>query len=115
MMTFSKYMSSPLDETYLQTPGELIEEGAIPQEEIEVRRCLVTVKVMLDKAACLGFVSRILKTKEYRDVMSLLKIHEANLMEVANKSPCHKAAIRRVVSEMPKNNGGREYLLKYSL
>lgn len=41
-MTFSKYMSTPLDESYSQTPGELIEEGAIPEEEIEVRRCLVT-------------------------------------------------------------------------
>lgn len=112
-MNFSKYMNSPLDETYSQIPGELIEEGTIPEEEMEVRRCLAAVKVMLDKAACLGGITRLLKTKAYRDVISLLKFHEANLMEVVNKSPYHKAAIHRIVSAMPKDNGGRKYLLKY--
>lgn len=36
-MAYSKYLNNPLDERYLIEPGEYVEEGAIPDEELEVR------------------------------------------------------------------------------
>ena len=43
-MTYSKYLNDPLDEHYLIEPGEMVEEGTIPDEELEVRKQLAALK-----------------------------------------------------------------------
>ncbi|EDI7765887.1 hypothetical protein GEL02_22775, partial [Salmonella enterica] len=63
-MAYSKYLNNPLDERYLIEPGEYVEEGAIPDEELEVRKQLAALKFV-------------------------------------NRTPQHKAAIRRIVNSMP--------------
>lgn len=113
-MDYSKYINSLLDEEYKVNPGDFIEEGSLPKEEMEVRYCLMAVKVALDKVSQYGYFSHVLKTRNYRMATDLLKQYEENLMITVNKSPIHKAAVRRIVNAMPINNGGRDILLRYT-
>jgi hypothetical protein len=54
-MTYSKYLNAPLDEHYLIEPGEMVEEGTIPDEELEVRKQLAALKFCEDRLRNCGF------------------------------------------------------------
>ena len=57
-MAYSKYLNNPLDERYLIEPGEYVEEGAIPDEELEVREG-ANKQVISSQADSLIKISRI--------------------------------------------------------
>lgn len=109
-MTYSKYLNVPLDEHYLIEPGEMVEEGAIPDEELEVRKQLAALKFCEDRLRNCGLFGRLFNSKEYSRYNHITKTANDNLMALVNKTPQHKAAIRRIVNSMPENNGGREFL-----
>ncbi|HDP7352175.1 hypothetical protein [Escherichia coli] len=112
-MTYSKYLNDPLDENYLIEPGEMVEEGTIPEEELEVRKQLAALKFCEDRLRNCGFFWRLFHSKEYSRYHHITKTVNDNLMALVNKTPQHKAAIRRIVNSMPENNGGREYLYHF--
>ncbi|HBY4457303.1 TPA: hypothetical protein MIU32_22270 [Klebsiella pneumoniae] len=109
-MTYSKYLNNPLDERYLIEPGEYVEEGAIPHEELEVSKQLAALKLCEDRLRKCGFFWRLFNSEEYKGYLHIAKTVNDNLMRLVNRTPQHKAAIRRIVNSMPENNGGRESL-----
>lgn len=111
-MAYSKYLNNPLDEEYLVIPGEFVEEGAIPPEEMDVLRALVAMKVSTGKAGQYGIVARLFRTDDFRKSLAAAVTSQKELMELVNRTPLHKAAIRRIVNAMPPGNGGREAILR---
>lgn len=109
-MAYSKYLNDPLDERYLIEPGEYVEEGTIPDEELEVRKQLATLKLCEERLRKCGFFWRLFNSEEYRGYLHITKTVNDNLMALVNRTPQHKAAIRRIVNSMPESNGGREAL-----
>ncbi|HBJ6256008.1 hypothetical protein JVB16_21470 [Enterobacter hormaechei] len=109
-MTYSKYLNDPLDERYLLEPEEYVEKGAIPDEELEVRKQLVALKLCEDRLRKCSFFWRLFNSEEYKGYLHIAKTVNDNLMQLVNRTPQHKAAIRRIVNSMPESNGGREAL-----
>lgn len=111
--TFSRYLQTKLDTQYLETPGDCVAEGEIPEEEMEVRRYLAGFKMASDKVNSFGFLSRLFKSEEYRAYKEMFDIMSNKLLELVNRTPEHKAALHRIVNTMPENNGGRQALEEY--
>lgn len=109
-MAYSKYLNNPLDERYLIEPGEYVEEGAIPDEELEVRKQLAALKLCEERLRKCGFFWCLFNSEENKGYLHIAKTVNDNLMKLVNRTPQHKAAIRRIVNSMPENNGGRESL-----
>ncbi|EAM5005941.1 hypothetical protein EIM70_22650 [Salmonella enterica] len=110
---FSRFLLTELDTQYLEIPGDWVEEGEIPEEEMEVRRYLAGFKMASDKVNSFGCLSRLFKSEEYRAYKEMFDIMSNKLLELVNKTPEHKAALHRIVNAMPENNGGRQALEKY--
>ncbi|EQO56150.1 hypothetical protein G718_04971 [Escherichia coli HVH 43 (4-2173468)] len=109
-MAYSEYLNDPLDEHYQIEPGEWVEEGAIPDEELEVRKQLAALKLCEERLRKCGFFWRLFNSEEYKGYLHIAKTVNDNLMKLVNRTPQHKAAIRRIVNSMPESNGGRESL-----
>lgn len=109
-MVYSKYLNDPLDEHYRLEPGEYVEEGAIPDEKLEVRKQLAALKLCEERLRKCGFFWRLFNSEEYKGYLHIAKTVNDNLMQLVNRTPQHKAAIRRIVNSMPESNGGREAL-----
>jgi hypothetical protein len=107
------YINHPLDEKYVDPPGELVLEGMLPPQEFEVRRALVELKLFTEMAADYGFLRRLLNRPKYLQVLRIATEKQQVLRELVNSSPEHKAALRRIVNAMPERNGGREVLASY--
>lgn len=94
-----RYMLSPLDERYLEEPGDSFTPGTIPPEEIEVRDYL-TVSILARRQVS-GFEfwwSQFFRpTERYRQAQRA----QQSLHDVCRRSPQHRAAICRIAnSEM---------------
>ncbi|WP_223170117.1 hypothetical protein [Salmonella enterica] len=87
-----------------------VEEGSIPDEELEVRKQLAALKLCEERLRKCGFFWRLFNSEEYKGYLHITKTVNDNLMNLVNRTPQHKAAIRRIVNSMPENNGGREFL-----
>lgn len=110
---YSKYLQNILDETYLTPPDDIVTEGELPQEDFEVRNATIKIKFMADMVVSYGFLKRIFNAKDYKKCVISLVQAENELMELVNKTPIHQAAIRRIINNMPIDNGGRDTLKKY--
>lgn len=86
-MAYSKYLNDPLDERYLLEPGEYVEEGAIPDEELEVRKQLAALKLCEDRLRKCGFFWRLFNSEEYKGYLHIAKTVNDNLMNLVNKTP----------------------------
>lgn len=113
MKPFSSLVNDPLDETYLNLPGDYIAEGELPKEEIEVHKELVSMYVLTNRLMNFNLWERLFRTRKYCSASSLAINAQRQLMELVNSTPLHKAALRRIVSAMPEDNGGREALRDY--
>lgn len=109
-----RFLTDPLAEKYITPPGDWVSEGMLPHQEFEVRHALVEMKVATEQIASIGFFERLLKSSSYRQAYEMAQDKQRTLMLLVNSSPEHKAAIRRIVSEMPSGNGGREALAAYT-
>ena len=110
MQPFSTLLNDPLDETYLTPPEDWCADGDLPEEEIEVRQAFVSMHVLTNRLMNFSLRERLFRTRKYSSARNLATDAQRQLMELVNSTPLHKAALRRIVSAMPEDNGGREAL-----
>jgi len=110
---FSLLVNHPLDETYLSPPGDFCAEGELPAEETEVRQALTAMYVLTNRLVNISLWDRLLGTRKYSSASRAETEAQRRLMVLVNSTPLHKAALRRIVSVMPEDNGGREALRDY--
>jgi len=110
---FSLLVNHPLDETYLSPPGDYCAEGELPEEETEVRQALITMYVMTNRLLNISIWDRLYRIRKYSSASRSATEAQRTLMVLVNSTPSHKAALRRIVSVMPQDNGGREALMDY--
>ncbi|PQK95078.1 MULTISPECIES: hypothetical protein [Pantoea] len=113
MKPFSPLVNHPLDETYLSPPGDFCAEGELPAEETEVRQALTAMYVLTNRLMNIGLWDRLFRTRKYSSASRSATDVQRQLMALVNSTPLHKAALRRIVSVMPEDNGGREALRDY--
>ncbi|WP_312544116.1 hypothetical protein [Pantoea eucalypti] len=106
-------LNDPLDETYLSPPEDWCADGELPEEEIEVRQALVSMYVLTNRLINFSLLERLFRTRKDSSARSLATDAQQQLMELVDSTPLHKAALRRIVSAMPEDNGGREVLRDY--
>lgn len=109
-----RYLVDPLAEVYIEPPEAWVSDGMLPPQDLEVREALVELKFATDRLHTFGFVSRMMKSPDYRHALQAAQTKAEALGELVNRSREHKAAIRRIVNAMPLNNGGREALSAYT-
>jgi hypothetical protein len=107
------YIKTRLDETYLCNVPEWVSEDDLPPEDLEIRKALVEFKLYTNDFIRVGFFNKLFNTKTYQKLKQNAVYAQRDLMTVVNKTPYHKAAIRRIVNSMPLNNGGRKALQDY--
>lgn len=107
-----RFLTDPLAETYIEPLGAWISDGMLPPQEMEVREALVAFKIASDKIASMGLLSRMIGSR-YREAKNQHQQASQSLLTLVNSSQEHKAAIRRIVSAMPRDNGGCEFLSAY--
>ncbi|MTJ94023.1 MAG: hypothetical protein F8N36_14370 [Desulfovibrio sp.] len=108
-----RYLTDPLAETYLAPPENLVKDGMLPPQEFEVCAALLEMKLFTERAISYGTWS-FFRRSERRAAWEIARQKQNRLMELVNSSREHKAAIRRIVSAMPPDNGGREVLRPYT-
>ncbi|WP_367144222.1 hypothetical protein [Pantoea stewartii] len=113
MKPFSPLVNHPLDETYLSPPGDFCAEGELPAEETEVRQALTAMYVLTNRLMNISSWHRLFRTRKYSSASRSATEAQRQLMALVNSTPLHKAALRRILSEMPEDNGGREALRDY--
>jgi len=110
---FSLLVNHPLDETYLSPPEDFCTEDELPEEETEVRHALTAMYVLTNRLMNISLWDRLFKTRKYLSACRPAAEAQRKLRALANSTPLHKAALRRIVSVMPEDNGGREALMDY--
>ena len=109
-----RYVSDALDEKYSGGPiPSMASCEDLPPEDFEVRKELAQYKATLLFAADLGFFEAFFKTKKARAMQENVRIRHDTLMALVNKSQEHKAAIRRIVNDMPRWLNGHEEFAKF--
>ena len=113
MNPFSLLVNHPLDETYLSPPSDFCAEGKLPEEETEVCQALTAMYVLTNRLMNINSWDRLLRTRKYSSASRSATEAQRTLMVLVNSTPSHKAALKRIVSVMPEDNGGREALRDY--
>lgn len=95
---YSRFMNDPLDEEYLVSPGIVgsYADGEIPAEEIEVREAVIRFKVTGDQVLSMNLFHRLFHYQRYSEVRASFNKSRLALVDVVNRSPFHKAAMRRI-------------------
>ena len=107
MDNYSEYLRDPLDEEYLVIPGDEVEKGSLPEEELEIRRGLAAMKWLFLEAGNLGVFSRLFKTKAYLQWENKYNKQKNITKDLIFSSKLHRAAYHRLVNSIPKDN--RDY------
>ena len=91
-----RYIDTPLDHEYRVIPPNWVAEGMLPPEDFEMRRAVAEMKLATEHWLALSFWQCLLGSTEAKKAraLALKKQHELRLL--AQKSPAHKAALRRV-------------------
>lgn len=91
-----RYMHSPLDEHYLEEPGDSIPMGAIPPEELEVRDYLTVAILARRQVSGVEFwwSQFVRPTERYRQAQRA----QQSLHDVCRRSPQHRAAMCRIAN-----------------
>lgn len=91
-----RYMNSPMDERYLEEPGDSFTLGTIPPEEIEVRDYLTVAILARRQVSGLEFwwSQFVRPTEHYRQAQRA----QQSLHDVCRRSPQHRAAMCRIAN-----------------
>ncbi|AQV34029.1 TPA: hypothetical protein REY24_005316 [Klebsiella pneumoniae] len=112
---YSRFMNDPLDEEYLVSPGIVgsYADGEIPAEEIEVREAVIRFKVTGDQVLSMNLFHRLFHYRRYSEVRASFNKSRLALVDMVNRSPFHKAAMRRIYSDLPEQSIARRVLLDF--
>lgn len=102
MTNYSEYLRDPLDNEYLIVPrNSVVEEGALPPEEFQIRRALAALNVIFTEEDAIGALARIFKTQAYKEWETRLSQQKKVIKELVFSSKLHKAAYNRIVNAIP--------------
>ena len=112
---YSRFMNDPLDEEYLVSPGIVgsYADGEIPAEEIEVREAVIRFKVTGDQVLSMNLFHRLFHYRRYSEVRASFNKSRLALVDMVNRSPFHKAAMRRIYSDLPEQSIARRVLVDF--
>ena len=108
-----RYLVDPLADEYLVAPGEAVPRAMLPPEEWEVRNALIEMKFATERVAEMGLIARTVNRAEYDARWQAAVAKQKALRELVQSTRAHRAALRRIVSVMPADGGGREVLAPY--
>ena len=94
-----RYINHPYDEEYLVPPGQLVPDGTLPPEELEIRHILLKLAILSRNIAAD-------KNRNKEGAARALRSMQSELAHAANRTWAHKCAVRRIGSVLP--DGGRE-------
>ncbi|HBV4265992.1 TPA: hypothetical protein MDW71_005285 [Klebsiella pneumoniae] len=103
MKPYSEYIDDPLDEEYRIIPGNEVEKGSLPQEDIEISQALAALKIIHLQASDLNFLSRTFKTKAYLDWENKFNSQKKRTKDLIFSSNEYRAAYHRLVNSIPKD------------
>lgn len=103
-----RYINTPLDQVYLTPPPDAVPLGMLPPEEYEIQTALVELKFFTERVISFGFFGRLFNRSAYSKALEIARKKQSVLRQLVKRSPEHKAALQRIVSAMPTDNGGRE-------
>lgn len=106
-VTFSdgtRLINHPLDEVYLRSPCGLVAAGMIPKSEFQVRAAMLELSYCTKNLAAFGFFSSLFQKAEYKGAVASVLDKQISLRNLVNRTAEHKAAIRRIVSDMQPGN-----------
>lgn len=103
MVNYTEYLRNPLDEEYLVIPGESVEEGKLPKEELEVRNALAALKMLFIENGDLGVFSKLFNTEAYQAWDAKFTSHKNRTKDLIFSSRLHRAAYRRIVNSIPQH------------
>ncbi|MDC4411848.1 hypothetical protein NQ656_17550 [Acinetobacter baumannii] len=100
-----QFLLNPLDEEYVEDPAifvnyRYIKGGMLPPEEFEIRHALRKVSLYEKTISSFGLLSKIHHQKQFQEAQAEAKIWKEKLLNLMNKSPQHKAAIKRIASTL---------------
>ncbi len=78
-----------------------------------MRQALTAMYVLTNCLMNIGLWDRLFRTRKYSSASRPATEAQRQLMALVNSTPLHKAALRRIVSVMPEDNGGLEALRDY--
>ncbi|MDI3416135.1 hypothetical protein [Pantoea sp. V106_11] len=78
-----------------------------------MRQALTAMYVLTNRLMNISLWDRLLGTRKYSSASRSATESQRRLMVLVNSTPLHKAALRRIVSVMPEDNGGRKALRDY--
>ena len=105
---YSRFMNDPLDEEYHHGTSfhgivGSYADGEIPAEEIEVRgEAVIRFKVTGDQVLSMNLFHRLFHYQRYSEVRASFSKSRLALVDVVNRSPFHKAAMRRIYSDFAR-------------
>ncbi|ACC59018.1 hypothetical protein MW722_003649 [Acinetobacter baumannii] len=98
-----QFLLNPLDEKYVEDPAifadySYIKAGMLPPEEFEIRHALKMMILNENMLSRFSPLKKIFYKKDFQDVKIAAKYWREVLLNLMNKSPQHKAAIKRIAS-----------------
>lgn len=79
----------------------------------EVRQALTAMYVLTNRLINISSLHRLFKTRKYSSATLPATEAQRQLISLVNSTPLHESALRRIVTVMPEDNGGREALRDY--
>lgn len=103
MNPYSEYLNDPLDTEYLIIPGDQVDEGSLPIEDIEVSRALAALKWIYLESNDLGLLARLFRTDKFVEWEDRFNGQKERTKALIFSSKFHRAAYQRLVNSIPKD------------
>jgi hypothetical protein len=96
----SPYVLHSLAETYLKEPEEWVEAGALPPQEMELRKVMASLRIAKGHLDAFDVVTKFLDGKGYKETRRVFERQCETLRLLVKASPEHRAALKRILSVM---------------
>lgn len=93
-----RFITDPLAESYIDIPGRYVLPGMLPPEEFEVSAAFVELHHAIENALGVGLVIRLFQPSRARALKVVAEAKQESFLQLVNRSPAHKAAIRRMAT-----------------
>lgn len=91
-----RFITDPLAESYIDIPGKYVLPGMLPPEEFEVSAALVDLHHAIVASLGAGIITWMLRPDRVRKLRAVAELKQRMFVQLINRSPAHKAAIRRI-------------------
>lgn len=106
----TEFVADVMDEHYLKPVPSWLPKGSLPDQDWDVREALLQYKISLERWNRCTWIDALFKTKGFREAKQCHYKNYAVLQNVANRSNLHLAAFKRIINDMPADNGAKHVL-----